>query len=117
MRGGGVSHSCSARAAWNFGPIALARRRPITDATCSLCSRDDASGFGKTLARPVVGKCSLQVRVVDGPPLATILVRGENPFGNLAPVPPRSVADLDDDIIAADCRVLEPHAAGHFSTA
>ena len=29
---GGISHSCSARAAWNFGPIALAHRRPITDA-------------------------------------------------------------------------------------
>ena len=58
-----------------------------------------------------------EARVVDGPPLAATLVRGEDPFGHCAPAPPRPVADLDNDAIAVHCQVLEPHAAGHFSTA
>lgn len=58
-----------------------------------------------------------EVRVVDGPPMAATLVRGEDPCGHFAPAPPRPVRDLDDAAIAAHRRALEPHARGYFSTA
>ena len=58
-----------------------------------------------------------EVRVVDGPPMAATLVRGEDRFGHFAPGAPRPSNDLDDAAIAAHRQVLEPHAAGHFSTA
>lgn len=58
-----------------------------------------------------------EVRIVTGPRMAAVLVRGEDRYGHFAPAPPRPAGDLDDAAIAAHLRVLEPHAADHFSTA
>ena len=83
------------------------------------CLLAHASGPNRSVERRVgltVRYLPPEVRVVDGPPLAATLVRGEDPFGHFAPAPPRPVHDLDDAAIAAHRQVLEPHAGAHFST-
>ena len=84
------------------------------------CLLAHASGPNRTAERRVgltIRYLPPEVRVVDGPPMAATLVRGEDPCGHFAPAPPRPVSDLDDAAIAAHHRALEPHARGHFSTA
>ena len=84
------------------------------------CLLAHASGPNRSAERRVgltIRYLPPEVRVVDGPPMAATLVRGENTLGHFAPAPPRPAGDLDDAAIAAHRRVLEPHAAGHFSTA
>ena len=84
------------------------------------CLLAHASGPNRSAERRVgltIRYLPPEVRVVDGPPLAATLVRGEDRFGHYAPAAPRPARDLDDAAIAAHRRVLEAHAAGHFSTA
>ena len=84
------------------------------------CLLAHASGPNRSAERRVgltIRYLPPEVRVVDGPPMAATLVRGEDPFGHFAPAPPRPVRDLDDAAIAAHLQALEPHSADHFSTA
>lgn len=84
------------------------------------CLLAHASGPNRSAERRVgltIRYLPPEVRIVDGPPMAATLVRGEDRFGHFASAPPRPARELDDAAIAAHRRVLEPHAAGHFSTA
>ena len=84
------------------------------------CLLAHASGPNRSAERRVgltIRYLPPEVRIVGGPPLAATLVRGEDRLGHFAPAPPRPARELDDAAIAAHRSVLEPHAAGNFSTA